>query len=74
MFAIASPCFICFVHVPANVTILITQAHENRNDLLRAAACTIKLGAHGEVVLRWLHQALELSDLRLEAHGRVLRG
>ena len=70
----ASPHFICFVHVAANVTILVTEAHESCNHLLRAAAYSCKLGAHCEVVLRQLHQALELSDLRLEALGRVLRG
>jgi hypothetical protein len=42
IFAIASPRCICFVHVAANVTILVTQAHENCNHLLRAAACSCK--------------------------------
>ncbi len=43
IFAVASPLFVCFVHVAAKATILVTEAHDNCNHLqvlLRAAACS----------------------------------
>jgi hypothetical protein len=43
IFAVASPLFVCFVHVAANATIIVTEAHENSNHLQvlqRAAACS----------------------------------